>query len=605
MSTEQHALPERPPADAAWTVARRLVAHAIRSAPRRVAALLGLGAMHSVFEGASVMLLLPVLASLGVGQAGSSVISDVVAQTLGLVGLPYTLGTTLSLVVLVGLVTALTDLMHTRVADSTERRFASNLQLEVYVALAGSRAIGLSRQRVGHTTAVLTKFSEQAAIAFVRMTRVVTGSMSGLVLVGVALTQAWPFVVATGGVIAVLAWPLWRASRATYQLVLETQRQVRKLWVVLADELRLLPTIKAFGNEKLSIDKVTFEVTRTERMFVAIKHRIAAVRVLLQPFFLTLLCLAVYLGVSVFAVPVDRLFLLVGVFVRLMPTVVRIMAEGQDLPILLVTHDEVERFISTCRSTKERRGGELAPRRLDRGLALTDVTVTDGSTVILNRLSLSVPAGAFVGIVGESGAGKTTIVSTILGLATPSEGTVTIDGQDLARIDLRSWRRRVGYVSQDTVVFGQTIRANLAFAARGADDAAMFAALDAAEVGDFVRSLPEGLDSYIGEGGSLISGGERQRIAIARALLRDPLLLILDEATSALDAETTERLITMLERVRGRRTLIVIAHDLDVVRTADTICLVERGLVAEQGTWSELVDRRGQLFRMAVLQGRA
>lgn len=569
-----------------------------------MALLFTLGALHSVLEGASVVLLLPVLASLGVGQAGATVVSEWVARVLSAMGLPYTLGTTLGFVVIVGLVTAIVDLLHTRVGDSTERRFTSNLQIEVYRALANSSTTNLSRQRAGHTAAVLTKFCDQAATAFVRIMRVVTGSMAGVVLVGVALSQAWPFVVATGGVFVVLAWPLWRMSRATYQYVLDAQRQIRRVWVLLAEELRLLPTIKAFGNEARSIDKVVCEVQRTERMLLAIKRRIGAVRSSLQPIFLTLLCLAVYLGASVFAVPLERLLLLVGVFVRLMPTVVRIMAEAQDLPILLVTHDEVRRFIETCRSARERKGGAPAPTRLQRGLSLTDVTVKDDSTIILDRLSLRVPVGSFVALVGESGAGKTTIASTILGLTSPAAGSVSIDGLDLARMDLKSWRSRIGYVSQDTVVFGETIRANLLFAVQDADDTAMLAALDAAGVGDFVRSLPDGLNTYVGEGGSLISGGERQRIAIARALLRDPLLLILDEASSALDAEATEQMIATLEDLRGRRTLIVIAHDLDVIRTADTIYVVEKGRIIEEGTWSELVDRRGQLFKLALLQGR-
>jgi ABC-type multidrug transport system fused ATPase/permease subunit len=595
---------EFPGSGSVWPLGRRLIVHAVRSAPTRVALLLGLGALYSMLEGASIVFLLPVLASLGIGQAGSSRVTEVLTNLLHVFGLPYTLATSLGFVFVVGVITAAVDLLHTIVADSTERQFARNMQIDVYRALAGSMINNLSRQRAGHTTAVLTKFSEQAAIAFVRMVRVFTGSIAGLVLIGLALAQAWQFVVAAIFLLAILSWPVWRASQSTYHLVLEAQKQVRRVWVLLAEELRLLPTTKAFGAEARSIEKVTAEVTRAETMVLAIRRRIAAVRSSTQPILIGLLCIAVYVGVTVFAVPLDRLFLLVGVFIRLMPTIMRVIGEGQDLPILLVAHDEVERFIKTSESATEREGGVAAPEELHKGIRLTDVTVTDDDTVILNGVSLFVSTRSITALVGESGSGKTTIATTVLGLTRPSAGSVEIDGFELHAMDLMSWRKRVGYVSQDAVVFGRSIRENLLFAVPDATDEQMFAALDSAGVGQFVRSLPEGLDTHVGEWGSLISGGERQRIAIARALLRDPMVLILDEGTSALDPETTQQIRAMLEHQRRTRALIIIAHDLDMVRQADMIYVVEKGRIIEQGNWDDLVQKRGQLFKMALLQGR-
>ena len=587
-----------------WPLARRLVVHAVRTAPTRVALLLGLGALYSILEGASIVFLLPVLASLGIGQPGSSRVTELVTSVLQVFGLQYSLATSLGFVFVVGVLTAAVDFMHTAVADSTERQFARNMQVDVYRALAGSMINNLSRQRAGHATAVLTKFSEQAAIAFVRMARVFTGSIAGVVLIGLALAQAWQFVVAAIVLLAILSWPVWRASKSTYRLVLEAQTQVRRVWVLLAEELRLLPTTKAFGAESRSIEKVTAEVATAESMVLAIRRRIAAVRSSAQPILLGLLCIAVYVGVTVFAIPLDRLFLLVGVFIRLMPTIMRVIGEGQDLPILLVAHDELERFIKTCQLATEREGGVPATEALHQGIRLRDVKVTDEDTVILNGLSLFVRTKSFTALVGESGSGKTTIATTILGLTRPTAGAVEIDDVELHTMDLKSWRKRVGYVSQDAVVFGRSIRENLLFAVPDATDEQMFAALDSAGVGQFVRSLPEGLDTHVGEWGSLISGGERQRIAIARALLRDPLVLILDEGTSALDPETTQQIRAMLQRQRSTRALVIIAHDLDMVREADMIYVVEKGRIIEQGNWDNLVQQRGQLFKMALLQGR-
>jgi ATP-binding cassette subfamily C protein len=208
-----------------------------------------------------------------------------------------------------------------------------------------------------------------------------------------------------------------------------------------------------------------------------------------------------------------------------------------------------------------------------------------------------VPVGEVVALVGPSGAGKSTIADLMTGLLTPDSGRVTVDGVVLDETRARAWREQVGYVSQDTYLFHDTVRANLMWARPGASEAEVREALGLAAAEQFVDALAAGLDTVIGERGASISHGERQRLALARALLRHPRLLILDEATNSLDAHNEQRILDTIERLRGGLTIVMIAHRIAAVRRADRIYVVERGTIVESGSWNELCAREHGRFR--------
>ena len=206
----------------------------------------------------------------------------------------------------------------------------------------------------------------------------------------------------------------------------------------------------------------------------------------------------------------------------------------------------------------------------------------------LKNVSLDVPAGKMTAIAGPSGAGKSTLADVLLGLLAPGEGEVCVDGVPLAGPDLHRWRRSVACVPQDPYLFHDTIRANLRWAQPGATEAEMWQALRLAAADGFVAALPDGLDTVTGDRGGRLSGGERQRIALARALMRRPALLVLDEATGQLDAENERRILDALESLRGRTTVVAIAHSPALLEAADGIVRLESGRVAATGAWREL-----------------
>jgi ATP-binding cassette subfamily B protein len=222
-----------------------------------------------------------------------------------------------------------------------------------------------------------------------------------------------------------------------------------------------------------------------------------------------------------------------------------------------------------------------------------DVSFRYGETWTLRDINLVVPAGTRTAIVGETGAGKTTLGYLVARLYEPQEGRVTIDGVDVRDASLESLAATVGVVSQETYLFHATVRENLRFARPEASDEEIEDAARTARIHELIASLPEGYDTIVGERGYRFSGGEKQRMAIARTVLRNPPVLVLDEATSSLDTQTEAAVQAELERLAEGRTTITIAHRLSTVRDADQIVVLDRGSIVERGRHEELLERGG------------
>ena len=223
---------------------------------------------------------------------------------------------------------------------------------------------------------------------------------------------------------------------------------------------------------------------------------------------------------------------------------------------------------------------------------------------VLKSISFEAPAGSVTALVGSSGSGKTTIASLAASFLTPDSGTITVDGHDLSRVRLESYRAQLGVVLQDDFLFEGTIRENILFPRPQATQEQLLSAVKTAFVDEFTDRFDEGLDTLIGERGVKLSGGQRQRIAIARAVLADPRILVLDEATSNLDTESEKFIQESLQKLMAERTTFVIAHRLSTIRQADQILVVEAGEIMERGTHQALLKKEGRYFQLYTYQSR-
>jgi ATP-binding cassette subfamily C protein len=414
-----------------------------------------------------------------------------------------------------------------------------------------------------------------------------------LMLVLIAtMPQAALIVLFGGGMVVVLVYLMLRSLLGRYGHQ-RAERSGARLHVV-SEALGSLKEIKVLGREAyfsgkfLSVNGLYLEASR---VFATLN---AMPRLLIESLVLALLvgaAVAVVIAHQDMQGALPTVALLCVAALRLMPAATRILAGLGSARFCKPALDQVYREISLLEQPRAPLPTALGdPLLLRKSVELRDLRYSYPSGgPALHGISCVIPGGAVSGLVGASGAGKSTVADLILGLLTPSGGAILVDGKDVAG-GREGWTRRVGYVPQHIFLLDDSVRRNVAFGLHDneIDDERVWAALRSARIDDIVRSLPKGLDESIGERGARLSGGQRQRLGIARALYSDPQVLILDEATSALDTQTERAIADTLLEMRPARTVIVIAHRLDTIRRCDWLFFLADGRLLASGNFAEL-----------------
>ena len=376
------------------------------------------------------------------------------------------------------------------------------------------------------------------------------------------------------------------------------------------DSLLNFETVKYFGNE--AHEAARFDKARARYEQAAVKSQVTLNMLNLGQAFiiaggLGLVMLMAAWGVQSKTMTVGQFVLVNTYLMQLYQPLNFLGFVYREIKQGLVDMEQMFRLLNVNQEVADRPGARVLPPKLGAGqagsVAFNDVVFGyNPNRTILRGVSFEVPAGSKLAIVGPTGAGKSTISRLLFRFYDVTEGSVTIDGTDVRDLTQSSLRAAIGVVPQDTVLFNDTIAYNIAYGRPGASQDEVEQAARLAQVHDFVQRLPEGYATRVGERGLKLSGGEKQRVAIARTILKDPRILILDEATSALDSRTEREIEAALRTVSANRTTVVIAHRLSTVVDADEIIVLNDGLVAERGTHVALLAQHGLYARMWALQ---
>jgi subfamily B ATP-binding cassette protein MsbA len=374
---------------------------------------------------------------------------------------------------------------------------------------------------------------------------------------------------------------------------------------VLSETIRGQRVVQAYGAESYEADRFAVANERTFRL----SRKATRVMAFSSPLVETasVLAVVILLGWALSRIAANKLSLGafisfgVGLFMMYQPFK-RATRTNLALQQSLASARRIFEVLDRPNEIVDRPGATtLAP--FGRELRFSNVSFAyPGNSPVLMGIDLVIPKGSVTALVGPSGAGKTTLANLVPRFMDVTEGSLTLDGVDVRQATLRSLRDQIGLVTQDVVLFDDTVRRNVAYGRADVPEDRIRKALAAANALDFVNALPEGLDTRVGEGGARLSGGQKQRIAIARALLKDAPLLILDEATSALDTESERAVQEALDRLMAGRTVVVIAHRLSTVRRADQLVVLQEGRIAERGTHAQLLGSGGLYRRLHDLQ---
>jgi subfamily B ATP-binding cassette protein MsbA len=430
-----------------------------------------------------------------------------------------------------------------------------------------------------------------------------------LAMLGVIFYQNWKLAAASAVVIPLSTYTMVRMGQRLRKLATSGQEKVADMNSLLQETLAGIRVVKAFGREEAEAGRFRDSnraYLRTLMKSIQVSSLTAShMEVIGVVGVAAIIWYGGYLVIHGTMTPGAFFSFLTAMFMAYTP-IRRLSGANNTIQQALAAAERVFEVMDLQTEQALDRGRkELLP--VSRSLEFRNVTFQyEGSErPALADVTLTVEAGTIVALVGSSGSGKTTLVSLVPRFYDPTEGAVLIDGQDIRGYRLASLRRQIGIVSQETVLFDESVRNNIAYGRAGATDDEVIGAAKQAYAHDFIQRLPDGYATPIGENGVKLSGGERQRLAIARALLRDPPILILDEATSSLDSES-ERIVQLaLANLIKHRTTLVIAHRLSTVQNADRIVVLDRGRVVETGTHAELLQRGGLYQRLHAIQFQA
>ena len=488
------------------------------------------------------------------------------------------------------------DVAQRIVRDMRQRLFDHFLGLPLGYHHASSTGITMSR--ILYDTSIVQNSITEG------LTDLVFQSLQVVMFLVIALTINWKLSLIICLVVPLIAWPINRLGKLLKKISQESQKVMGELNSTILESISGIQVIQAFCIEGAAKAKFTVSNERTYRLNRKLQKRMNFLSPITE---LVGACAGAFLfWYGVRKVIANEVTL--GTFLMFLFAMLSLIRPFKRLARLhginqqaIASAERIFEALDTPSTVIEHAKARILPP-FAREIAYEHISLHYGSQPVLRDVSLTIRAGETLAIIGPSGAGKTTLVNLLPRFYDPNAGRIKLDGLDLKHVTLSSLRAQIGLVTQETFLFNDTVRANIALGRPSAEFPDIVEAAKAANAHPFISRLPKGYDTIIGERGDLLSGGERQRLAIARALLKNPPILIFDEATSQLDSQSEHLITEAMERVRQGRTVLIIAHRLSTVRLAHRIVLIQEGRIVEQGSHDELLHKSPLYRRFCELQ---
>ena len=571
----------------------------------RLAALVVLMALVGLSEGLSVALLLPLLSRIGLLQgSGSGIFSNYLEQILALANPHPSAALVLGVLVAVAALQAALFLAMNWWMANLVAGYLADWRRRLFDAFVAADWLYLAAHKSGDFTNAIVTETMRVSSAFIyalQLTAAVVVVVIYMLLALMISAQATLWVIAIALLLALAGSYLYRMSYGMGQMAGPLNAELQ---VLVGEYLSGVKLVKTSGSEARASTRVAEVVGRSERISVVSTFLPGALRGVFEFIaFCALVALLVFASGTSRVTPIN-LIVVLALFLRLLPRVSTVQTNLHALNVFVPAILDLERLLTTARAAAEPRlgllGSSIEPDAS--GLQVEKLSVCFGARAILNDITFTLPVPGAIAVVGPSGSGKSTLLHALLGLVPAASGSMRIGTHLFGSTDIRSWRNAIGYVPQECVLFHASVRENLCFANPQASEAELVRAARLAHAHEFISDLPQSYDTVIGDQGVLLSGGQRQRLAIARALLRNPAVLLLDEPTSALDADSEREIITALQQLRTRIGILVVSHRPEMLRLADTVfALVDGRLVPSscaQGSAAPVMAMPGQLSQI-------
>ena len=561
-----------------------LFCHFFSAYPVRSTVMLLSIAVAAMAEGIGIAAVLPLLGLVitpeGV-EGAQNAMTTYTEEAFAFVGLEVSIGALLVVIVVMITTKSVLIIVAMIQVSYTAAQVAMDLRLRVVRALLDARWCHFLDQRQGDFASAVGGETIRAALAYVSACRFAANGFILLVYAILSINISWEVSIAAlvvGCIGMVTLQRLVAVSRRAGQEQTRFQRSFMTRLLQGLDGMKPLKAMAREGSLSPLVEADTLGLKLAQRRIVLSQEAMVQGHEVIR-----VLAVAggLYIFLTLWNQPTDRLFVLILLFARMLQKVTQLQTYYQAAVANQRAFSFLRSTAETAESAREPNAGSETPRFVSE-ISLREVTYSYGRENVLNCASMTLPAGKFIAIVGSSGTGKTTVADLIIGLLRPQRGEVWIDDLPMGEIDIRAWREMIGYVPQETFLFHDTIVANVTLGDNELARDRVESALRRAEAWGFVAALPNGMDTVVGERGARLSGGQRQRIAIARALIRDPALLILDEATTALDPGAEAGIAATLQRLAGKVTVLSISHQPAMKQVAEIVYRIEGGAATSE-----------------------